>query len=93
MALDAREAIERAFQYAKELYSEDVLKNPLLEEIEYHDSGEEWHVTIGFDTGKQIKRVSGPSLMGETTYEPERTYKDFVIDAKTGTMKKMLRAN
>ena len=92
MAIDVKQAVQRAFEHARELYKPQDLQDLRLEAVEYDELHKEWKITVGFDTGKTIKKKSGMNLFPETSYETQRAYKEFYIDEKTGAMKKMLMA-
>ena len=89
MAIGVKEAVGQAFQTAKELYAETQIWNLLLEEVEFWESENEWHVTLGFDTGRKTETVKGTALFPERDYEPIREYKIFYIDGEDGHFKKM----
>lgn len=92
MAIDVKQAVQRAFEHARALYEPQELQNLRLEAIEYYDREGEWKITVGFDTGSSIRKKTGMDLFPETTYEPQRVYKEFYIDEENGDMKKMLMA-
>lgn len=92
MAIDVKQAVQRAFQHAKKLYRPEELQDLRLEAVEYDDNKREWKVTVGFNTGKTLKKTTGMNLFPETVYEQERVYKEFYIDENTGEMRKMLMA-
>lgn len=94
MSLNAKEAIRRAFDVAKEyedfLSPEKGFKNLRLEAVEFTETPHEWHITIGFDTGKmKATQTSGiASVLPQTTREEEREFKTVVLD-NDGNFKKI----
>ncbi len=94
MSLNAKEAIRRAFDVAKEyedfLAPEKGFKNLRLEAVEFTETPHEWHITLGFDTGKmkatQTSGISG--VLPQTTREEERDFKTIVLD-NDGNFKKI----
>lgn len=95
MTMHVKDAIKTAFDYAKEyeefLSPERGLTSLRLEEVEYNDSGNEWKITLGFNTGATRRRASGATLMQETITEPEREFRTFVLNDTTGEIKKIER--
>lgn len=88
MSLDARQAVECAFDQATSLLP--LMKQEIqLEELEMSEDGREWLVTLGWSTGRTIKRTAGPTALFDQEIIPERAYKIFHIDADTGTLRKM----
>jgi hypothetical protein len=91
MTIDPKTAVTKAFESADMLFDTAELKNLGLEEIEYSERDNTWHVTLGYDTGRRREVTKGPALFPETTYESERKYKTFVLKGDTGDFVKMLR--
>ena len=89
MAIGVKEAVQHAFQHAKQLYADTTIKNLLLEEVEFWEEDNEWHVTLGFDAGRRTEKVTGTALLPDRTYEMVREYKIFYIDGEDGHFKKM----
>ena len=83
--IDVKTAVSKAFEYIRELMPEAELKDLRLEEVEFDEEKEHWCVTLGFDTGKVVKRNSSPGgLFAETIQEPQRSYKELRIDQESG---------
>lgn len=91
--LTAKEAIRIAFDRFREYFEQPDVTQGLLEGLEFDEHADEWHVTIGFDAGRF--RETGPTLIGSLAgalreqREPIREFRRFVIDAATGTSKRM----
>lgn len=47
MAIDVKEAVKIAKDYAAEVFAEENLALPTLEEVWFDDSSDEWCVTVG----------------------------------------------
>jgi len=94
MSLSAKEAVSKAFEVAKEyedfLAPEKGFKNLRLEAVEFTPTPHEWHITVGFDTGKmKATQTSGiGSVIPQTTREEEREFKTIVLD-NDGNFKKI----
>ena len=74
--LEVKQAVARAFQYAKELLSDQQPTNLQLEEVEYSND-DKWRITLGFDR------------LGAMSVRPERVFKKFTINADTGNLESM----
>jgi hypothetical protein len=46
--MDVKEIVARAKQYIIELFADQGLINLGLEEVDYDDAKDQWHITIGF---------------------------------------------
>ncbi len=46
--MDVKEAISLARDYVKEVFTEEQISAVGLEEVEFDESSDNWHVTIGF---------------------------------------------
>lgn len=94
MALTAKEAISRAFDVAREyenfLAPEKGLKNLRLEAVELSSDEQEWHITLGFDTGKvrTTQTAGNLAMVPQTTREEEREFKTIILD-QLGHFKKI----
>jgi hypothetical protein len=49
--MTAKQAVGKALEYFREFFSDQVVENVLLEELEFDESDRNWRVTIGFDIG------------------------------------------
>jgi hypothetical protein len=81
--IDVKEAVRKVAAYFLKLYPKlGAGANVMLEEVEQSEDGSYWHVTMGYDVER---RVSGPpGLQHMFGPEPERHYKIFRVDARTG---------
>lgn len=46
--MDVKQAVTAAKSYVAEVFSEETITPPTLEEVEYDESGDAWNVTVGF---------------------------------------------
>jgi hypothetical protein len=60
--LKPREAIDKAYAHFREFFDEKIVKNVLLEQLEFDENTSTWQVTIGFDMGREAFRP--PSFAG-----------------------------
>ncbi len=66
--------------------------NLMLEEIEESEDREQWLITLGFDTPRVLRKNPtglGSILAGHSVEQPERVFKRFAIDQKTGRVLSM----
>lgn len=74
--IDVKQAVESAGKYVKRLYSE--ARGLRVEETEIADDSSFWFITLSFF------QESPDDLFG-----PDRSYKEFKIDAETGDILSM----
>lgn len=82
-AIELQEAIKIATKTLREIYKGKKFHNLLLEEVELN--GRDWLITLGFDESAKSKDGSLASIVAN----PERKYKQFRINAKSGNVKSM----
>ncbi len=74
--MDVKEAVRLAKQHLASLFSEEGIVNLGLEEVDYDDARQQWHITLGFsrtwDRQGPLAELSPAGL--------KRTYKIVVID-------------
>jgi hypothetical protein len=91
--MSAKEAVERALMYFREFFSDQVIVNVLLEELDFDESDRTWLVKIGFDIGrksiKQPSRNALATLYGEQELTPIREARTFVLEDDGGNLVKM----
>ena len=87
------QAVQLAKEQAKALFQEQELKNLALEEVELDESGNQWLVTLGYDSPHLLRRKSGPSLFPTTEEERKREYKVFRIGTDSGEFISMKMRN
>lgn len=46
--MDVKQAVTAAKLYVAEVFSEETITAPTLEEVEFDESGDAWNVTVGF---------------------------------------------
>ena len=80
-AIDVKEAVRRATEYAVSLYAPEQLQDLRLEEVELGDDGF-WYVTLGFL--RQPASSLNPLLQMSRF---QREYKVVKIDAQSGEVK------
>lgn len=81
--IDGKDAIRVAFEQFDELFGRVDPRNVLLEALRFEEGklGESprWHVTIGFEAGRNRERP-GNRLVGTTaTMEPVREFRTFIL--------------
>ncbi len=86
--IDLRQAVDIATRTIRELYSEALLEDLLLEEVYYWDTDREWEVTLGFSRPYNAQRPGAVSSVFPRTQQ--RNYKRLKIDADTGEVRGML---
>ncbi len=88
MSLSVKEAINKAFEYAKEFYDAKGTPNLKLEGVETLEEKdkEHWLITLGYDTSEFIYRESGYSLFPNVEKEKKREYKNFLINKENGEL-------
>ncbi|WP_367874130.1 hypothetical protein [Luteolibacter sp. Populi] len=77
--MNVKEAVKLAMQYVADLFEEEKIENLGLEEVEFDEPENAWHVTIGFS--RPWDRLSGISLRNTLS----RSYK--VVAINDGTAK------
>jgi hypothetical protein len=77
-AMDVKEAVKLAMKYVADLFEEEQIENLGLEEVEFEDGTDSWHVTIGFS--RPWDHVSGLALRNTLN----RSYKVVAINNSTG---------
>jgi hypothetical protein len=80
--MDVKEAVSSAKHHLSNLYSEEKIANLGLEEVEYDDQNNIWHVTLGFSRPWETPRNILTALGQEV--QPPRTYKVVRITDKDG---------
>jgi hypothetical protein len=92
--LTVKEAVQKAREYAKEVYEGEHVKNLLLEEAVLDDSQTQWWITIGYDSSRIVREkpvIEGLAMAFNSSVKEEtlRDYKTFMIDAENGEFKGM----
>lgn len=96
------EAVKSAMKTFDELYRDQPVKDPLLEEIELSDREKAWNVTIGFSVEEATLPTALDQMMARVppfdALPPKslpqhrqlvRKYKVFSIDSEDGTFRAM----
>src|SRR5262245_35108621 len=87
MAIDAKQAVQVAMEYVREMYSNEQISDLLLEEIETSKSGNDWLVTISFyRPTKGYPAGSIGEMIGGSTSAARRQYKVLIVDKVQGTI-------
>jgi hypothetical protein len=68
--MQVKEAVSLAKQYIKDVFVEENIDNPGLEEIEFDDKTGIWSVTIGFS--RPWNEASGPLALKLAAFGPRR---------------------
>ena len=87
--VDVKQAVAKAMDYLKDMYTIEQFRDVLLEEVDLSEDKKFWNVTVGF-TRRQESTSGGPmaTLIGQSE-EFKREYKVFQIDAETGDLRSM----
>ena len=89
--ISPKRAIDEAFKTFRDFFSGVRTMHILLEGLEYLEVGDEWRVTIGFDSGRS-KETGGPFVsagLGQKTSEPIREFRSIYLNAKDGAFLRM----
>ena len=76
--MDVKEAVDRAKKFVSEMFENEGLVNLGLEEVDYDDARDQWHVTLGFSRrwDNQISVLAAALNQSDS----KRTYKVVLID-------------
>lgn len=83
--MDVKLAVRKAKESVQELFGEQIVSDPVLEELEYDDEGKFWRITLGFfrvaDYPKPLqgRMADVQALVGGV----RRSFKVFKIDDTT----------
>lgn len=80
--MDVKEAISLARNYVKEVFAEEQISAVGLEEVEFDESRDNWHVTIGF-TRPWDRAVTKLQFALDEVPPLLRTYKQLTISDQT----------
>jgi len=84
-----QEAVRRATEEIRKIYTEETLNDLLLEEIER--SGDQWLVPLGFTRPSRVSSLARAMGTGYNAVDPAlRDYKRIKIDSKTGEFRGMV---
>ncbi len=85
--IDVKKAVRIATDYIRQVFSDENIKNILLEEIQRTEDFQqsEWRITIGMDRASKLQ--NNPMLAGTAISTMERVYKVVDIDARSGQVK------
>jgi hypothetical protein len=75
-ALDVKQAVTLAKDYVTTLFADEGLNNLGLEEVEFDDAHDHWHITLGFSRSWD----RGTALGGLVVATTPRSYKVVTID-------------
>ena len=86
--ISVKEAVQNAFDYIRDLIPKNQLKNLMLEEVEFHQSRNEWLITVGYDSFHDIEKIDPTSIfVGQRVIkERKRVYKIIRINASNGSV-------
>ena len=91
--IDVKEAIKIANEYFVDLYAEQKYSDILLEEVEYDEDDNVWHITLGYSPPRTIledvKDPLSPLSHLSSFSTIDRKYKIFRIDAETSNVLSM----
>jgi hypothetical protein len=83
--IDVKQAVQRAKDFAAELFKPEKISRLGLEAVERTDDGRYWLVTLGFTRPALYARTGGPSPLDQVLPRTEpREYKIFRVDASSG---------
>ena len=91
MNLDAKEAVRRAKAYVTELYSDEAIRHPGIEEVKYDESQGVWNITIGFfREWDATVQTFGEAITGQSALRwDRRTFKVVTVDGDSGDVHAM----
>ncbi|GMG81289.1 hypothetical protein LNKW23_05020 [Paralimibaculum aggregatum] len=84
MNIDVKQAIAIAKEYAKEIFEDEGLGAPSLEEIWFDDEKNEWCVTVGLRVGPMVRMAEVAAQMGMAGRD-NIVYKTVRVSAIDGT--------
>ncbi len=88
--IDVKQAVQKAIAYIRELYQGEALPNLRLEEVEFSESDDRWHVTVGYTVTEQGEQSNALiTALGGSATRSWREYKIIEIDAYTGAARSM----
>ncbi|MGD1867633.1 MAG: hypothetical protein ACFB0D_24035 [Phormidesmis sp.] len=82
--MDVKSAVQAAMDYVQDLYSDNNLRDLLLEEIEFSEGSDEWLVTVGFSLSESKDDSAALITPSRKSRALSRRYKIINVDAKTG---------
>lgn len=88
--MDIKQAVETAKRHVAEVFSDEGITPPTLEEVEFDDGPEAWNVTVGFF--RRDSAPVGPLVQDQRAYDEflgfsppaRKDYKIVRISDKTG---------
>lgn len=83
-SIDPKSAAQLAIDYVREVYGEDNVSEPLLEEIELTTNRNTWKITVSF-----MRKAQVGMLKGLNQFKTERVYKLLELDAESGEIRSM----
>ncbi len=84
--MEIKQAVQLAKDSVHELFGEQVVSEPVLEEMEFDDDGKYWWVTLGFFRVPDLPHghaESAASNIAARILGPRRAFKVFKINAAT----------
>jgi hypothetical protein len=69
-----KEAVQKAREYAAELYEGETIKNLLLEEAVFDEAEKNWLITLGYDSSRVKREV--PSGLASVDWIQSFVHKD-----------------
>ena len=91
--IDVRKAAVSAAGYFADLYADQKYSDILLEEVEYDEDDNVWHITLGYSPPETIpedvRNQFSPLSPLSSFVTKDRKYKIFRIDAETGKVLSM----
>ena len=82
--MDVKSADQAAKDYVQDLYSDNNLRDLMLEEIEISEGSDEWLVTVGFSLSESKDDSAALITPSRKSRSLSRRYKIINVDAKTG---------
>jgi hypothetical protein len=78
--MNVEAAVKNAISGLKDAFDGEELHGLKLEEVERADSGEAWHITLGFDRSVALS----PSAVDRALHKWRRVYKVVKVNSETG---------
>jgi hypothetical protein len=80
--IDVKQAVATAIDSLKNFYGEP--QDLLLEEVDRSEDGKYWLITLGFSIPPPVSPANKLQQISVALRPPQRVYKVFQVDAKTG---------
>ena len=88
--IDAKKAVSLAMAYINDIYQNEQILDPLLEEIEMNETETVWRVTVSFARQSAAGNLAGAGAIAAMFPQRlPRLYKVIEVDSATGRIRSM----